>query len=178
MLSPTPAGQRLRAWRRDAGAVLGPFEAWLLLRGMRTLFVRVARASAMAVATHFRGHRHVREVLYPGLPDHPGHAIARRQMSGGFGGMLSLRIAGGEAGAVAAAAAVAVFKRATSLGGVESLIEHRASVEGEGSPVPRDLLRLSIGLEAPEDLIWDLEQALDAVGREGGRSPRPEASAP
>ena len=154
--------QRIRAWRRDAGAVLGPFEAWLLLRGMRTLFVRVQRCSesALTIARHFEGHPRISKVLYPGLPTHPGHAVAARQMTGGFGGMLSIRHRHGEAAAVATAARVAVFKRATSLGGVESLIEHRASVEGPSTPVPPDLLRLSIGLENPEDLIADLEQAL------------------
>lgn len=132
--------QRIRAWRRDAGAVLGPFEAWLLLRGMRTLFVRVQRCSesALAIARHFEGHPTITRVLYPGLPDHPGHAVAAGQMTGGFGGMLSIRHRNGEAAAMATAARVAVFKRATSLGGVESLIEHRA-----------------------QDLIADLDQALE-----------------
>ncbi len=155
--------QRIRAWRRDAGAVLGPFEAWLLLRGMRTLFVRVQRCSesALTIARHFEGHPRITKVLYPGLPDHPGHAVAARQMTGGFGGMLSIRHKDGEAAAVATAAGVTVFKRATSLGGVESLIEHRASIEGPSTPVPLDLLRLSIGLENPQDLIADLEQALE-----------------
>jgi len=152
---------RIRAWRRDGGAVLGPFEAWLLLRGMRTLFVRVARssASALAVAQHFESHPGV-SVLYPGLPGHPGHAIARREMSGGFGGMLSIRHRGGQTAAIETAARVRVFKRATSLGGVESLIEHRASIEGPSTTVPGDLLRLSVGLESPDDLIADLEAAL------------------
>ena len=155
--------QRIRVWRRDAGAVLGPFEAWLLLRGMRTLFLRVHRASqtALAIARHFANHPRLSQVLYPGLESHPGHAVASRQMSGGFGGMLSLRHAGGEAAAIDTAARVEVFKRATSLGGVESLIEHRASIEGPATPVPGDLLRLSIGVEHPDDLIADLERALD-----------------
>ncbi len=154
---------RIKAWRRDAGAVLGPFEAWLLLRGMRTLFIRVARssASAMAIATHLETHVKLRQVLYPGLVSHPGHAVALTQMNNGFGGMLSIRLVGGEAAAMETAARVKVFKRATSLGGVESLIEHRASIEGPASPVPRDLLRLSVGLENIDDLITDLEQALD-----------------
>ena len=158
--------QRIRAWRRDAGAVLGPFEAWLLLRGMRTLFVRVQRCSesALIIARHFEGHPRISRVLYPGLTTHSGHAVAARQMTGGFGGMLSIRHQRGEAAAVATAARVAVFKRATSLGGVESLIEHRASVEGPSTPVPPDLLRLSIGLEDPDDLIADLEQALEHPG--------------
>lgn len=172
--------QRVRAWRRDAGAVPGPFEAWLLLRGMRTLFVRVARAceSALAVARHFESHPRVAAVLYPGLPSHPGHAIARRQMSGGFGGTLSIRVRGGEAAAMAVAAHVEVFKRATSLGGVESLVEHRASIEGPSTPVPRDLLRLSIGLESPADLIADLEQALERGAAAGAPVAAPAVSAP
>jgi len=159
--------QRVRAWRRDAGAMLGPFEAWLLLRGMRTLFVRVQRSceSALKIARHFEGHPRILQVLYPGLETHPGHSVAARQMAGGFGGMLSIRHKHGEAAAIATAAEVAVFKRATSFGGVESLIEHRASVEGPSTPVPPDLLRLSIGLEHPDDLIADLERALERSAR-------------
>lgn len=155
--------QRIRAWRRDAGSVLGPFEAYLLLRGMRTLFVRVRRCceSAMIIAKHFEGHPLLHAVLYPGLRHHPGHACASRQMENGYGGMLSIRHRHGESAAMSAAANVRVFKRATSLGGIESLIEHRASIEGPSTPVPTDLLRLSIGLEDPADLIADLEQALD-----------------
>jgi cystathionine gamma-synthase len=159
--------QRVRAIRAQLGGVLGPFEAWLLTRGMRTLFprVRVACASAQAIAAHFAQHPLVEEVLYPGLPSFPGHAIAARQMQGGFGGMLSLRVraspsGSGEAAAIATAANVELWKRATSLGGVESLIEHRASVEGAGTPAPGDLLRLSVGIEDTEDLIADLERAL------------------
>ncbi|MBT3332238.1 MAG: hypothetical protein HN394_12085, partial [Rhodospirillaceae bacterium] len=157
--------QRIRAWRRDGGAILGTLEAWLLQRGMRTLFVRVARCSesAMAIAKHFSSHPRISHVLYPGLPDHPGHDVAARQMAGGFGGMMSLRIRGGETAAMATAAQMRVFKRATSLGGVESLIEHRASIEGPATPVPSDLLRLSIGLENVADLITDIEQALAAI---------------
>ncbi len=158
--------QRIRAWRRDAGAVPGPFEAWLLLRGMRTLFVRMQRKceNAMAVARHFETHPRVHRVLYPGLESHPGHEIAARQMQGGFSGMLSIRVNGGESAAMAAVSRVSVFKPATSLGGVESLIEHRASIEGPATPVPRDLLRLSIGIESADDLIADLEQALEYSG--------------
>ena len=162
-----PFWERIRSWRRNAGAMPGPFEAWLLQRGMRTLFLRVHRASetALAIATHFDGHPALAAVLYPGLPGHPGHQIAARQMHGGFGGMLSIRVAGGAGQAHAVLREVRVFKRATSLGGVESLIEHRRSSEGPSSPVPDDLLRLSIGIEAPGDLIADLEAALDAAGR-------------
>ena len=154
--------QRLTDLRAQAGAVPGPFEAWLLLRGMRTLVLRVRQssASALAVARHFDGHHKLAAVLYPGLPSHPGHAIAARQMRDGFGGMLSLRVAGGREGALGVAARVRVWKRATSLGGVESLLEHRASVEGPYSKVPVDLLRLSTGIEDTGDLIADLEQAL------------------
>jgi len=158
-----PFWERIRSWRRNAGAMPGPFEAWLLQRGMRTLFLRVHRASESAyqIATRFRGHPALTAVLYPGLPDHPGHEIAARQMSGGFGGMLSIRVAGGAGPARDVLAAVRVFKRATSLGGVESLIEHRRGSEGPSSPVPDDLLRLSVGIEAPGDLIADLEAALE-----------------
>ncbi len=154
--------QRLVAARSDGGAILGSLEAYLLLRGMRTLYPRVERAcrSAMRIAEHFAGHNKVLGVLYPGLPTHPGYGIAARQMEGGFGGMLSIRVAGGAAAAIAAAAAVRLWKRATSLGGVESLIEHRASVEGADSPAPPDLLRLSVGIEDPDDLIADLDSAL------------------
>ena len=148
--------------RKNLGGILGAFEAALLLRGMRTLHLRVRAQcqSAMAIAQHFAKHSRVGEVLYPGLATHPGHEIAARQMSDGFGGMLSIRVGAGETAAIATAARVKLWKRATSLGGVESLIEHRASVEGPGSPCPPDLLRLSVGIEAADDLIADLEQAL------------------
>jgi cystathionine gamma-synthase len=154
--------ERIATIRAGNGAILGPLEAWLLLRGMRTLSLRVERAcrSAARIAAHFADHPRISGVLYPGLTGHPGHAIAARQMSGGFGGMLSIRVAGGEGAAVAAAARVELWKRATSLGGVESLIEHRASIEGAGTPAPPDLLRLSVGIEDPGDLIDDLDQAL------------------
>jgi cystathionine gamma-synthase len=158
--------ERIAAIRSGNGAILGSFEAWLLLRGMRTLHLRVERCcrTAQAIAAHFVGHRRVAALLYPGLPNHPGHAVAARQMGGGFGGMLSIRVAGGESAAITAAARVTVWKRATSLGGVESLIEHRASIEGPGSPAPADLLRLSVGIEDADDLIGDLEQALAGTG--------------
>lgn len=154
--------QAVAKLRGQHGNILGPFEAAMLLRGMRTLHVRVVHQcqSAEAIARHFAGHAHVEEVLYPGLESAPGHALAAKQMRGGFGGMLSVRVKGGEAAAIAAAARLEVWKRATSLGGVESLVEHRASIEGAGSPCPPDLLRLSVGLEAPADLIADLDQAL------------------
>lgn len=153
---------RIASVRKNFGAVLGPFEAYLLIRGLRTLDLRVRTASAGAadLAQRFDRHRHVAQVLYPGLAAHPGHDVAARQMKGGFGHMLSIRVRGGEASAVATAAGVGLWKRATSLGGVESLIEHRASIEGPGSPCPPDLLRLSVGIEDPDDLFRDLDQAL------------------
>ena len=156
---------RLADLRSENGAVLGPFEAWLLLRGMRTLFVRVrtASATALAIAERFAGDPRLVAVLYPGLPGHPGHDIAVRQMRGGFGGILSIRVKGGREAAVATAAHLHVFKRATSLGGVESLVEHRASIERGPTKTPQDLLRLSVGLENADDLIADLDQALHHV---------------
>lgn len=148
--------------RKMLGGILGPFEASMLLRGMRTLPLRVRHqsASALTIARHFAKSAQVSAVLYPGLESHPGHEIAARQMTGGFSGMLSIRVAAGEAAAIRAASRVKIWKRATSLGGVESLIEHRASIEGPTSPCPPDLLRLSVGLESVEDLVGDLEQAL------------------
>jgi cystathionine gamma-synthase len=153
---------RVALVRRQLGACLGPFEAWLLMRGIRTLDVRVREQakSAVLLADRLSGHPALLQVLYPGLKSHPGHETAMKQMIGGFGGMLSIRVRGGEAAAIAAAARVKVWKRATSLGGVESLIEHRASIEGPGTPCPGDLLRLSVGLEDPDDLFFDLARAL------------------
>ena len=153
---------RLCAARSSGGAILGSFEAYLLLRGMRTLFPRVERAcrSAQQIAEALSQNPLVLDVLYPGLPRHTGHAAAARQMTGGFGGMLSVRVHGGAEAAIATAARVEIWKRATSLGGVESLIEHRASIEGADSPAPPDLLRLSVGIEDSGDLIADLESAL------------------
>lgn len=161
-----PFWARVKVNRNAGGAVLGPFESWLLLRGLRTLSLRVERASAnaMAIARHFEHHASLEAVLYPGLPSHVGHDIALRQMSGGFGGMLSLRVKGGEQAALQAAARLQLFKRATSLGGVESLVEHRFSIEGDGSPCPPDLLRLSVGIENVQDLIADLDQAFISKG--------------
>ncbi|HWA47572.1 MAG TPA: PLP-dependent aspartate aminotransferase family protein [Dongiaceae bacterium] len=154
--------ERIEGIRASNGAVLGGFEAWLLLRGMRTLPLRVRRASesALFLAERLAAHPQVAAVLYPGLPGHPQHAVAKRQMQGGFGGMLSIRVKGGEAAAIGCAARVQLWKRATSLGGVESLIEHRASIEGVGSPVPTDLLRLSVGIEDQGELLADLSRAL------------------
>ena len=156
--------ERIQEVRTQNGALLGPFEAWLLMRGMRTLEVRVREQTRTAalLATRLANHPALSALLYPGLAGHPGHDVAARQMNGGFGGMLSIRLRGGEAAAIATAARVKVWKRATSLGGVESLIEHRASIEGNGTPCPADLLRLSVGLEDPDDLFFDLLRAMDA----------------
>ncbi|KMO39566.1 cystathionine gamma-synthase [Methylobacterium tarhaniae] len=153
---------RIQRIRSGNGAILGPFEAYLLMRGMRTLHVRIAAqmANAADLARRLTAHPAVAQVLYPGLPKHPGHAVAARQMTGGFGTMLSIRVAAGEAAAIRAAARVGLWKRATSLGGVESLIEHRASIEGPSTPCPPDLLRLSVGIEDADDLYADLDQAL------------------
>ncbi len=158
----TPLFERVRYMQANGGAVPAPFDCWLVLRGIQTLAYRVrAHAEhAMQVARFLAEHPRIERVHYPGLEDHPGHAVAARQMRG-YGGMLSIEVRGGEAVAIALAARVQIFTRATSLGGIESLIEHRASVEGPESKTPPSLLRLSIGLEHPDDLIADLEQALD-----------------
>ncbi|MDF1790401.1 MAG: aminotransferase class I/II-fold pyridoxal phosphate-dependent enzyme [Thalassobaculaceae bacterium] len=155
--------RRIRMVRKDLGMVIGPQEAWLLLRGMRTLHLRVRRAceNALAIAEALQAHPRISHVLYPGLPDHPGHAVARRQMTGGFSGMLSIRVTGGKAAALETMRRMEVFTSATSLGGTESLAEHRRSTEGPDSPVPDDLIRLAVGIEATDDLIADLTQALD-----------------
>lgn len=157
--------QRIRRHRYLNGMLPGTMEAWLLLRGMRTLYLRVRQssASAMAIAEHFSGHPGIERVLYPGLPDHPGHEIAARQMKDGYGGMLSLCIRGGAEDAIRVAKACRIFITATSLGGVESLIEHRRSSEPPDSKTPDNLLRLSVGIEDTVDLIADLEQALDSA---------------
>ncbi len=145
------------------GSVMAGFEAWLLIRGLRTLYLRYDRASAnaLAIAQHFQGHKLIDAVLYPGLPSHPGHEIAKRQMTGGFGGMMSILIKGGMAQAIDVSRFTQVFVPATSLGGVESLIEHRKTNEGPHSIVTDNLIRLSIGIEDVNDLIADLEQALE-----------------
>ena len=162
---------RIRTIRARQGGILGPFEAYLLMRGLRTLHVRQERqsASALELAARLSAHPLVARVLYPGLPQHPGHDIAARQMQDGFGYMLSIQVAGGETAAIGAAGRVRLYKRATSLGGVESLIEHRASIEGAGSPCPPDLLRLSTGLEDVEDLYADLDAALKEGHRQTAR---------
>ena len=156
----------IRADRHDAGALLGPFEAWLLLRGLRTLALRVRQASAnaLALARFLEDRASVERVLYPGLPSHPQHDLARRQMDGGFGGLLSFQVKGGAAATLAVAGRLRLIARATSLGGTESVIEHRFTIEGATTGVPPNLLRLSVGIEDQDDLIADLAQALDATG--------------
>jgi cystathionine gamma-synthase len=153
--------ERARRAQRYGGAVPSPFDCWLSLRGIDTLPYRVRAHSenALRVARYLKLHDAVEAVHYPGMPDHPGYEIAARQMSM-FGGMLSFQVAGGREAAMAVAARCRLFIRATSLGGAHSLIEHRASVEGPQSRTPQNLLRLSVGLEHPDDLIADLEQAL------------------
>ena len=152
--------------RTRFGSIMAPFEAWLLMRGMRTLFVRYEKASenALAFAQTFEGHRRVEEVLYPGLPSHKGHQIAVKQMTGGFGGMLSLILKGSGEEARKVASSVQLMIPATSLGGVESLIEHRKTIEGDDSPIPDNLLRISIGIEHVDDLIADMRGALAQIG--------------
>jgi len=153
--------ERIKSIQVLGGAVLAPFDCWLTLRGIRTLpyRLRAHAANAQRVAEFLQRHPKVERVHYPGLEEHPGHAIAKRQMLS-YGGMLSCQVRGGREEALAVAAKVRLFTRATSLGGPESLIEHRASIEGPSSPTPQNLLRLSIGLENAEDLIADLAQAL------------------
>ncbi len=158
-----PLWERIGHQRHLVGAVASPFNDWLVLRGLRTLACRMAAqsAGALAVARALEALPAVSAVHYPGLPSHPGHEIARRQMSG-FGAMLSFRVAAGREAALRVVGRTRLFTRATSLGGIESLIEHRATSEGPGSRTPRELIRLSIGLEHPDDLIADLAQALGA----------------
>lgn len=160
---PGPLAEGLRAQQKHGGAVPSPFDCWLVLRGIRTLpwRMRAHCSNAAAVAAFLARHPRVERVHYPGVPDDPGYAIASAQMSAP-GGMLSFVVPGGREGAFTVAARLQLFTRATSLGGPESLVEHRASVEGAGTRAPEGLLRLSIGLEHPDDLIADLRQALDS----------------
>ena len=154
--------ERLRAWQRTAGSPLAPFDSWLLRRSIATLGLRVRAQcqGALTIAEFLAAHPAVERVFYPGLASHPAHALAAAQMHGGYGAVLSVCIAGGAEAALRTAGRTCIFTRATSLGGVESLIEHRASIEGPGSRTPQNLLRLSVGIEEPEDLVEDLAQAL------------------
>jgi len=147
--------------RHDAGAILGPFEAWLLMRGLRTLPLRMERmcSTALALARFLEGRDDVAAVYYPGLESHDGHAVATRQMTGGYGYLLSFLVAGDRARALEVLGRLRLFHRATSLGGVESLAEHRQTIEPD-TGIPETLIRLSVGIEDAKDLIADLEQAL------------------
>jgi len=153
--------QRIRSIQYEGGAVPSPFDCWLILRGMRTLpwRMRAHSENAMKIAGFLAAHPRVARAHYPGLQSHPGHEIAARQMSA-FGGMLSFEVKDGRDAAMSVTAKTKIFIRATSLGGVESLIEHRASIEGPATRAPKGLLRLSVGLEHHDDLIADLDEAL------------------
>jgi cystathionine gamma-synthase len=159
---PSAALERLREFQGAGGGVPSPFDCWLLLRSLPTLPLRVRQqsANALAVARFLEADRRVERVHYPGLERHPGHALAARQMRDGYGAVVSFQVPGGAAEALAVAGGVQLFTRATSLGGVESLIEHRASMEGPRSQTPANLIRLSVGLENPADLVADLDRAL------------------
>ena len=154
---------RIRGVQASAGAVPSPFDCWLVRRGIRTLPYRVRAHSqnALQVATFLHAHARVEAVHYPGLATHAAHDVARRQMTA-FGGMVSVQVRGDRSRAMDVAAKLRIFTRATSFGGTESLVEHRASIEGAGTRTPENLLRLSIGLEHPDDLIDDLDQALSS----------------
>lgn len=162
---PAGAFARIRQIQHFCGAVPSPFDCWLSLRGMKTMALRVKQqcANALAVATFLAKHPKVEHVHYAGLPGHPGHALAALQMSGGFGGLLSFQVKGSAAAAFAVAAELDLITRATSLGGVESLIEHRASMEGPGTRTPENLLRLAVGIEDAGDLIKDLDRGLSVL---------------
>lgn len=154
--------EQLRAGRILSGAITGPFEAWLALRGLRTMPLRVktSSASALELATRLQGTQGVASVIYPGLPSHPGHEIAKVQMPGGFGAVLSITMAGGVDAARKLCEQVEIFTHATSVGGVESLIERRKRWPAESELVPESLVRISVGIEDVEDLWRDLSQAL------------------
>ncbi|WP_288272784.1 cystathionine gamma-synthase [uncultured Bifidobacterium sp.] len=164
--------ERAAFLQNAAGAVPSPFDSWLDIRGLKTLDLRVRKHSenAMTIAHWLEGHDGVERVWYPGLESHPGHEVAARQMHGGFGGMVSVEIAGGKEAAERFASSTQLFTLAESLGGVESLVEVPAamthmSVSGTALEVPANLVRLSVGIEDVDDLIGDLEQAFDALGK-------------
>ena len=155
-----PIWEAIKMDRHDAGAVLGPFEAWLLIRAMRTLPLRVERMTenAVTLAQYLHNHPQVEDVFYPGLPHHPGHEVAKQQMSG-YGSLLSVLVKGGRAEALKVVGKLQLFLRATSLGGVESLVEHRHTIEPH-TGIPENLIRVSVGIEHIDDLKDDWEQAL------------------
>jgi cystathionine gamma-synthase len=154
---------RIREWQTAGGAIPSPFDCWLLQRGAKTLALRVRQqsASALALAEFLARHKNVERCLYAGSPSHAGHRVAAQQMKGGYGGLLSFQVRGGQTEALAVTAKCRLIRRATSLGGVETTIDHRASVEPPGFGTPENLLRLSVGIEHVEDLLADLEQALE-----------------
>lgn len=154
--------QAIKSDRKMAGAILGPFEAWLLTRAIRTLPLRVERMSqnTQALAEYLVAHPAVADVFYPGLPHHPGHAVAQKQMQGGFGSLLSVLVKGDRLDALRVVGKLQLFLRATSLGGVESLVEHRHTIEPH-TGIPETLIRVSVGIEHIDDLIADWAQALD-----------------
>jgi cystathionine gamma-synthase len=160
--APSALSTRLRAYQEAGGAVLSPFDSWLLWRSLATFPLRmpVHAANAMAIARYLDAHPRIERVFYPGLPSHPQHEIARRQMRGGFGGMLSVLVKGGKDEAMRLAGSLRLFRHATSLGGVESLVEHRRTSEGKHPKSPDELLRFSVGIEHVDDLLADLKQAL------------------
>ncbi|UWR00028.1 PLP-dependent transferase [Rhodobacteraceae bacterium S2214] len=155
-----PIWEAIKMDRHDAGAVFGPFEAWLLIRAMRTLPLRVERMTenAVTLAQYLHNHPQVEDVFYPGLPHHPGHEVAKQQMSG-YGSLLSVLVKGGRAEALKVVGKLQLFLRATSLGGVESLVEHRHTIEPH-TGIPENLIRVSVGIEHIDDLKDDWEQAL------------------
>jgi cystathionine gamma-synthase len=153
----------IRAFQQTGGAVPSPFDCWLLCRSLATFAARmpIHANNAMQLATYLSQHPAIESVMYPGLESDPQHEVAKRQMQHGFGGMLSILVKDGQEAALTLCHNLKIFRHATSLGGVESLIEHRRSIEGEQSPSPANLLRISVGLEAIEDLIDDFKQALE-----------------
>ena len=153
----------IRTYQQTGGAVPSPFDCWLLCRSLATFVARmpIHASNAMQLAHWLQQQPEIEAVLYPGLPTHPQHAIAQQQMKGGFGGMMSILVKGGQEAALKFCSRLKIFRHATSLGGVESLIEHRRSIEGIDSPSPDNLLRISVGIEAIEDLIADMKNALN-----------------
>ena len=155
----------IRNCQKYGGAVPSPYDCWLLCRSLSTFSARmpIHSANAMRLAQYLETHPKIEKVLYPGLPSHPQHAVAKKQMKNGYSGMLSILVKGGRAEALQIASHLQLFAHATSLGGVESLVEHRKSVEGDASPTTENLLRVSVGIEDAKDLIADFEQALRSV---------------
>lgn len=157
--------QRIREYQTVGGSVPSPFDCWLLNRSLSTLSLRLERQvkNAAAIALFLKTQNQIEAVYYPGLPDHPHHDVAKKQMNGQFGSMISIGLKGGETKAIQFASSMKLFKHATSLGGVESLIEHRRSAEGITARSPANLLRLSVGIEYVDDLLEDLSMGLNRI---------------